>query len=97
MPAQWPAIIEPELWQTSQRLLARHIGRGGRRTKGEEQPYAFRGLLRAHVARGSLLPSASASFTSARVATTRTLATSRALARMTCCRGAVLSSSSWSS
>ncbi|TMG60691.1 MAG: recombinase family protein [Chloroflexi bacterium] len=117
MPAQWPAIIEPELWQTSQRLLARHIGRGGRRTKGEERPYAFRGLLRAHVARtkgeerpyafrgllrahvarGSLLPSASASFTSARVATTRTLATSRALARMTCCRGAVLSSSSWSS
>ena len=46
MPAQWPAIIEPELWEKAQRLLGRRNGRGGRRPAGQERPYAFRGLLR---------------------------------------------------
>jgi DNA invertase Pin-like site-specific DNA recombinase len=46
MAAQWPPIIELELWESAQRLLSRRNGRGGRRPAGQERPYAFRGLLR---------------------------------------------------
>jgi DNA invertase Pin-like site-specific DNA recombinase len=46
MVAKWPAIIEPELWQAAQRQFKRYTGRGGRRPRGQERPYIFRGLLR---------------------------------------------------
>ena len=46
MPATWPAIIQPELWQAAQRRAGRVVGRGGRRPKGQERPYVFLGLLR---------------------------------------------------
>lgn len=45
-PADWPAIIEPELWEAAQRQLGRYNGRGGRRPHGQERPYVFLGLLR---------------------------------------------------
>jgi hypothetical protein len=56
IPAQWPAIVDEETWESVQRLLSRFHRKGGRRNQreGGEREYLFRGLLRCAQCGGKL-------------------------------------------
>ena len=46
IPAAWPAIVNPTLWNAARSISQRRFAHGGNRKRAAELPYAFKGLLR---------------------------------------------------